>query len=252
MGISPWVMDEEQLARRLPRRGSPPTRRRARLCPRRLERRGGPPLPLGRPMRTGSEDRRRLVRSAQPPHPVTRRRRARYLVDPTESSPSATADLQGRRHSCDRGVLGLVERSPAERNGRTAMNDPVVALEPVGQVLGTEMRNAAGHRPTSRPFLTPHPVRVRDHHRQEGNHSGIRGADRCRARHLARALAQPPGRYLLGEQAKNAETQRELDKVRRRARFNELAPVAALMKAGHSGPDSRGAGSRTQGTLRTR
>jgi HTH-type transcriptional regulator/antitoxin HigA len=38
--------------------------------------------------------------------------------------------------------------------------------------------------------------------------------------------------YLLHEQAKNAATQRELDKVRRRARLNKLAPIPALIKRG--------------------
>jgi HTH-type transcriptional regulator/antitoxin HigA len=38
--------------------------------------------------------------------------------------------------------------------------------------------------------------------------------------------------YLLNEQSKNAHTQAELDNVRRRARLNKLAPVAALLKRG--------------------
>jgi HTH-type transcriptional regulator/antitoxin HigA len=38
--------------------------------------------------------------------------------------------------------------------------------------------------------------------------------------------------YLLAQQAKNSTTQRELDRVRRRARLNALAPMSALAKRG--------------------
>ena len=67
--------------------------------------------------------------------------------------------------------------------------------------------------------------------------NGRKEITRESAAQIAAALGQTPdfwlnlqNSYLLSQHAKNDETLRELDEVRRRARLNQLAPVAALRK----------------------
>jgi HTH-type transcriptional regulator/antitoxin HigA len=67
--------------------------------------------------------------------------------------------------------------------------------------------------------------------------NGKKEITRDSAAQIAAALGQTPefwlnvqNAYLLSEQAKNPQTLRELDEVRRRARLNLLAPIAALRK----------------------
>lgn len=67
--------------------------------------------------------------------------------------------------------------------------------------------------------------------------NGKKEITRESAAQIAAALGQTPefwlnmqNAYLLSEQARNTETLRELDDVRRRARLNELAPIATLRK----------------------
>ena len=98
------------------------------------------------------------------------------------------------------------------------MNDPVVALEPVGQVLGTEIE-ARGWTQADFAAVLDRPTQF-----VSEIITGKKEITRESAAQIGAALGTSPelwlnlqDAYLLGEQAKNAETQRELDKVRRRA-----------------------------------
>lgn len=113
------------------------------------------------------------------------------------------------------------------------MSDPVVAPVPVGQILGAEIEERGW---TQADFAA---VLGRPTQFVSEIITGKKEITRESAAQIGAALGTSPefwlnlqDAYLLDEQAKNAETQHELDKVRRRARLNKLAPVSALVKRG--------------------
>ena len=113
------------------------------------------------------------------------------------------------------------------------MSDPVVAPQPAGQLLGDELE---GRGWTQADFAA---VLGRPTQFVSEIITGKKEITRESAAQIGAALGMTPSfwlnlqdAYLLDRQAKNPETQRELGKVRRRARLNALAPVAALVKRG--------------------
>ena len=113
------------------------------------------------------------------------------------------------------------------------MSDPVVALVPVGQILGAEIE-ARGWTQADFAAVLGRPTQF-----VSEIITGKKEITRESAAQIGAALGTSPefwlnlqDAYLLNEQAKNAETQNELDKVRRRARLNKLAPMSALVKRG--------------------
>ena len=113
------------------------------------------------------------------------------------------------------------------------MSDSVVAPVPVGQILGAEIE-ARGWTQADFAAVLGRPTQF-----VSEIVTGKKEITRESAAQIGAALGTSPefwlklqDAYLLDEQAKNAETQHELDKVRRRARLNELAPVPALVKRG--------------------
>lgn len=113
------------------------------------------------------------------------------------------------------------------------MSDPVVAPQPAGQILGNELE-ARGWTQADFAAVLGRPTQF-----VSEIITGKKEITRESAAQIGAALGTSPrlwlnlqDAYLLDEQAKNAETQHELDKVRRRARLNALAPVAALVKRG--------------------
>ena len=113
------------------------------------------------------------------------------------------------------------------------MSDPVVAPVPAGQILGAEIE-ARGWTQADFAAVLGRPTQF-----VSEIITGKKEITRESAAQIGAALGTSPefwlklqDSYLLNEQAKNTETQHELDKVRRRARLNKLAPVSALMKRG--------------------
>ena len=113
------------------------------------------------------------------------------------------------------------------------MSDPVVAPVPVGQILGAEIE-VRGWTQADFAAVLSRPTQF-----VSEIVTGKKEITRESAAQIGAALGTSPefwlnvqDAYLLDEQAKNAETQHELNKVRRRARLNELAPVPALVKRG--------------------
>jgi HTH-type transcriptional regulator / antitoxin HigA len=111
------------------------------------------------------------------------------------------------------------------------MSDHVVGPVPAGQILGAEIESRGW---TQADFAA---VLGRPTQFVSEIISGKKEITRESAAQIGAALGTTPeywlnlqDSYLLDEQAKNTATQRELDKVRRRARLNKLAPVSTLIK----------------------
>lgn len=111
------------------------------------------------------------------------------------------------------------------------MTGRVAVRLPVGQILGKELDERDWTQGDFAEVLQ-RPVQF-----VSEIVNGKKEITRESAAQIAAALGQTPefwlnmqNAYVLSEQAKNAETLRELDEVRRRARLNELAPIAALRK----------------------
>jgi HTH-type transcriptional regulator / antitoxin HigA len=113
------------------------------------------------------------------------------------------------------------------------MSDPVVGPVPVGQILGAEIEERGW---TQADFAA---VLGRPTQFVSEIITGKKEITRESAAQIGAALGTTPeywlnlqDAYLLSEQAKDAATQGELDKVRRRARLNKLAPISTLIKRG--------------------
>ncbi len=113
------------------------------------------------------------------------------------------------------------------------MTGQVAIQLPVGQILGKELDKRHWTQGDFAAVLQ-RPVQV-----VSEIVNGRKEITRESAAQIAAALGQTPefwlnlqNSYLLSRHAKDDETQRELDQVRRRARLNQLAPVAALRKRG--------------------
>jgi HTH-type transcriptional regulator/antitoxin HigA len=111
------------------------------------------------------------------------------------------------------------------------MTGRVAVRLPVGQILGKELDERDWTQGDFAAVLQ-RPVQF-----VSEIVNGKKEITRESAAQIAAALGQTPefwlnlqNAYLLSEQAQNAETLRELDEVRRRARLNVLAPIAALRK----------------------
>lgn len=113
------------------------------------------------------------------------------------------------------------------------MSDPVVPLMPAGQILGAEIEERGWTQADFAAVLSRPTQFVSE------IITGKKEITRESAAQIAAALGHTPGYwlklqddYLLHEQAKDTATQRELRNVRRRVRFNELAPMPLLLKRG--------------------
>lgn len=111
------------------------------------------------------------------------------------------------------------------------MMGQVATQLPVGQILGRELAERDWTQGDFAAVLQ-RPVQF-----VSEILNGRKEITRESAAQIAAALGQTPefwlnlqNTYLLGVQAKNTDTLRELDEVRRRARLNDLAPIAALRK----------------------
>jgi HTH-type transcriptional regulator/antitoxin HigA len=111
------------------------------------------------------------------------------------------------------------------------MTGQVAIQLPVGQVLGKELDERHWTQGDFAAVLQ-RPVQF-----VSEIVNGRKEITRESAAQIAAALGQTPefwlnlqNAYLLALQAKNSDTVRELDEVRRRARLNQLAPIAALRK----------------------
>jgi len=113
------------------------------------------------------------------------------------------------------------------------MSDPVTALVPTGQILAAEVE-ARGWTQADFAVVLGRPTQF-----VSEIISGKKEITRESAAQIGAALGTSPefwlnlqDAYLLHEQLMDSKTQKELDKVRRRARLNELAPISALLKRG--------------------
>jgi HTH-type transcriptional regulator/antitoxin HigA len=113
------------------------------------------------------------------------------------------------------------------------MNDRVPDPVPVGQLLGREIE-AAGWTQAEFAAVLGRPVQF-----VSEIVNGKKEITRESAAQIGAALGQTAefwlrfqDEYLLSEQTKSAKTQKELSDVRRRARLNQLVPIAALRKRG--------------------
>lgn len=111
------------------------------------------------------------------------------------------------------------------------MTGQVGTQVPVGQILGSELDERHWTQGDFAAVLQ-RPVQF-----VSEIVNGRKEITRESAAQIAAALGQSPefwlnlqNAYLLGVQAKNTDALRELDEVRRRARLNQLAPIAALRK----------------------
>jgi HTH-type transcriptional regulator/antitoxin HigA len=111
------------------------------------------------------------------------------------------------------------------------MTGQVAVRLPVGQILGRELDERDWTQSDFAAVLQ-RPVQF-----VSEIVNGKKEITRESAAQIAAALGQTPefwlnaqNEYLLSEQSKDTETLHELDEVRRRARLNQLAPVAALRK----------------------
>jgi HTH-type transcriptional regulator/antitoxin HigA len=113
------------------------------------------------------------------------------------------------------------------------MNDHVPDPVPVGQLLSNEIE-AAGWTQAEFAAVLDRPVQF-----VSEIVNGKKEITRDSAAQIGAALGQTAefwlrfqDDYLLSEQTKNTETQKELSNVRRRARLNKLVPISTLRKRG--------------------
>jgi HTH-type transcriptional regulator/antitoxin HigA len=113
------------------------------------------------------------------------------------------------------------------------MSEPVTPLRPAGQILGEEIEER-GWTQADFAVILGRPTQF-----VSEIVTGKKEITRESAAQIAAAIGTSPGfwlklqdDYLLSEQEKDVSAQRELGKVRRRARLNELAPINLLIKRG--------------------
>src|SRR5947208_7106573 len=164
------------------------------------------------------------VYAATPSAPTQRRRHRRVRA----SERRAHADHQVRDvEHADRRV------QPRDSRNGTTMTEQLAVRRPVGQILAMEL-DARDWTQLDFAAVLKRPVQF-----VSEIVNGKKEITRESAAQIAAAFGHSAefwlnlqNAYLLSEQAKNIETARELNEVRRRARLNQLAPIAALRKRG--------------------